>query len=309
MDNQITNTGTKAVSQFLNQKNVLEKFSELLGTKAQGFIASVISAVNSNDLLKNATNESIYASALMAATLDLPVNANLGLAYFIPFNNKKLNKQECQFQIGYKGFIQLSMRSGQFKTISATPIFENQLINENPLTGFEFDFTKKSENVIGFAAYFKLLNGFEKTLYMTVDELKKHGGTYSQTFKKGFGLWNDNFEAMALKTVLKLLLSKFAPLSIEMQKAQIADQGIIRNVDTMEVEYVDNPDETLKGKLLDRKNEIQRGLSHLEKCNNLEEIEMFQESIFATDLEAELKEEIAIKIDSLTKNNTNEIAK
>jgi len=116
MENQLATTGTKAVSQFLNQKNVLEKFADLLGTKAQGFIASVISAVNSSELLKNATNESVYAAALMAATLDLPVNQNLGFAYFVPFNNRKANKQECQFMVGYKGFIQLAMRSGQFKT-------------------------------------------------------------------------------------------------------------------------------------------------------------------------------------------------
>ena len=242
---QLATTGTKAVSQFLNQSNVLQKFADLLGTKAQGFIASVISAVNSNDLLKGATNESVYSAALMAATLDLPVNQNLGFAYFIPFNNRKANKQECQFQIGYKGFIQLAMRSGQFKTISATPIYENQLVSENPLTGFVFDFTKKSQNIIGYAAYFSLINGFEKTLYMNVEELKKHGVTYSQTFKKGFGLWNDNFDAMAQKTVIKLLLSKYAPLSIEMQKAQIADQGVIRDVETMQVDYVDNSKEPL----------------------------------------------------------------
>lgn len=238
-------TGTKAVSQFLNQSNVLEKFAQLLGTKAQGFIASVISAVNSNDLLKGATQESVYSAALMAATLDLPVNQNLGFAYFVPFNNRKANKQECQFMVGYKGFIQLAMRSGQFKTISATPIYENQLVSENPLTGFVFDFSKKGQSIIGYAAYFSLINGFEKTLYMSVEDLKKHGVAYSQTFKKGFGLWNDNFDAMAQKTVIKLLLSKYAPLSIEMQKAQIADQGVIRNHDTMEVDYVDNSKEPL----------------------------------------------------------------
>jgi len=241
----IQTTGTKAVSQFLNQSNVLQKFADLLGTKAQGFIASVISAVNSNDLLKGATNESVYSAALMAATLDLPVNQNLGFAYFIPFNNRKANRQECQFQIGYKGFIQLAMRSSQFKTISATPIYENQLVSENPLTGFIFDFSKKGQKIIGYAAYFSLINGFEKTLYMSVEELKKHGVTYSQTFKKGFGLWNDNFDAMAQKTVIKLLLSKYAPLSIEMQIAQIADQGVIRDVETMQVDYVDNSKEPL----------------------------------------------------------------
>jgi recombination protein RecT len=271
MENQLATTGTKAVSQFLNQKNVLEKFSELLGTKAQGFITSVISAVNSNDLLKNATNESIYSAALMAATLDLPVNQNLGFAYFIPFNNRKANKHECQFQIGYKGFIQLAMRSGQFKTISATPIYENQLVSENPLTGFVFDFTKKGQIVIGYAAYFSLINGFEKTLYMSVDELKKHGVAYSQTFKKGFGLWNDNFDAMAQKTVIKLLLSKYAPLSIEMQKAQIADQSVIRNADTLEVDYIDNQIETPL--MIDEAKENERIIEYINAAKSIEELE------------------------------------
>lgn len=272
-NNQLATTGTKAVSQYLNQKNVLEKFSEVLGTKAQGFIASVLSAVNSNELLKNATNESIYASALMAATLDLPVNQNLGFAYFIPFNNRKTGKQECQFQIGYKGFIQLAMRSGQFKTISATPIYENQLVSENPLTGFIFDFTKKGQKVIGYAAYFSLINGFEKTLYMSAEELKNHGVKFSQTFKKGFGLWKDDFDSMAQKTVIKLLLSKYAPLSIEMQKAQIADQGVIRNVDTMEVEYVDNQKDIQTPAEIDEAKAIDNCEKFINEAKSIEQLE------------------------------------
>ena len=298
-NNQLATTGTKAVSQFLNQKNVLEKFSELLGTKAQGFIASVISSVNSNDLLKNATNESIYTAALMAATLDLPVNQNLGFAYFIPFNNRKTNKQECQFQIGYKGFIQLAMRSGQFKTIAATPILEGQLISENPLTGFEFDFKNKGGQVIGYAAFFSLINGFEKTLYMSIEELKKHGTQYSQTFKKGFGLWNDNFDAMASKTVLKLLLSKYAPLSIEMQKAQIADQSVIKNVDTMEIEYIDN--KALSPSEIDAEKELVNIINHLERVSSIEELEILEESLVDIPLTSEIEELIKTKKTSLKK--------
>ncbi len=270
---QLATTGTKAVSQFLNQSNVLQKFADLLGTKAQGFIASVISAVNSNELLKGATQESVYSAALMAATLDLPVNQNLGFAYFVPFNNRKANKQECQFMVGYKGFIQLAMRSGQFKTISATPIYENQLVSENPLTGFVFDFSKKGQNIIGYAAYFSLINGFEKTLYMSVEELKKHGVAYSQTFKKGFGLWADNFDAMAQKTVIKLLLSKYAPLSIEMQKAQIADQGVIRNPDTMEVDYVDNSKEMSTPLEIDEAKAIQNCEKFINEAKSIEQLE------------------------------------
>lgn len=238
---ELATTGTKAISTFLNQKNVLEKFANILGEKAQGFIASVITIVNSNSLLKNATQESVYSAALMAATLDLPLNNNLGFAYIVPFNNTKERKQEAQFQLGYKGYIQLAMRSGQFRTIAVTPIYDGQLVSENPLTGFEFDFkAKRSEEVVGYAAYFALINGFEKTLYMTKEEAERHGKQYSQTYKRGFGLWNDNFDSMAQKTVLKALLSKYAPMSVEMQKAVIADQAVIKNAETMEVDYVDN---------------------------------------------------------------------
>ena len=126
----------------------------------------------------------------------------------------------------FRSFIQLAQRSGLFKTISASPIYDGQLIENDPLKGFVFDFTKKkSETVIGYAAFFSLLNGFEKTLYMSVEELKKHGLKYSQSYKndktRAYSLWETNFDAMAQKTVLKLLLSKFAPLSVEMQKAVI----------------------------------------------------------------------------------------
>lgn len=109
-----------------------------------------------------------------------------------------------------------------------------------------FDFNqKKSDNIIGYAAHFSLLNGFEKTLFMTADDLKKHGAKFSQTFKKGYGLWKDDFDSMAQKTVIKLLLSKFAPLSVDMQRAVITDQAIVNDADTEDVTYVDNDIEVL----------------------------------------------------------------
>ena len=240
---QLTQNGLTAKSLF-SQESVKKKFTELLGQKAQGFITSVLQIVTSNELLKKADPHSVYHSAAVAATLDLPINQNLGFAYIIAYNQKQADgtfKSVAQFQMGYKGFIQLAQRSGQFKTISACPIYEGQLITQNPLTGFEFDFTKKtSDVVIGYAAYFQLLNGFEKTLYMTVDELKKHGTKFSQTFKKGFGLWKDDFDSMAQKTVIKLLLSKFAPLSIEMQKAVTVDQSVINDENGNDVTYSDH---------------------------------------------------------------------
>src|SRR3990172_142226 len=132
-------------------------------------------------------------SAMMAAALDLPINPNLGFAYIIPYGD------QAQFQMGYKGFIQLALRSGQFKTIASCPVYEGQLISENPLTGFVFDFTKKtSETIIGYAAYFKLLNGFEKTEYWTKDKVEKHAKRFSQSFKKGEGTWVSDFDSMAM---------------------------------------------------------------------------------------------------------------
>lgn len=278
---------------FFAKDNVKAKFQELLGKRASSFITSVLQIVASNDLLAKADVQSIYQSAAVSATLDLPLNNNLGFAYIVPYKNKQKDgtyKDVAQFQMGYKGFIQLAQRSGQFKTISASPIYEGQLIAENPLTGFEFDFTKKeSDKIIGYAAYFKLLNGFEKTLYMTKDELTKHGVRFSQTFKKGFGLWKDDFDSMALKTVIKLLLSKFAPLSIEMQKAVITDQSVINNAEANDVQYVDNKEEYVDAELVSETKQIANIEQSVKSAQSISELEEISETLIANgiDLTAE----------------------
>lgn len=236
-------TGIKQISNFLNNPNVLEKFSNILGEKAQGFISAVLTIVNQSDNLKQASPESVYTSALLAASLDLPINPNFGFAYIVPYWNGKTKKQEAQFQIGYKGLKQLAIRSGQFKTIIAKEVYEGQLIDDNnTILGYTFNWSgKTSDKVIGYVSYFQLLTGYESTYYMPIENIQKHALKYSQTFKKGFGLWSDDFDKMALKTVSKLHLnSGEAPLSIEMQKVVIADQSVIKNAETMEVEYVDN---------------------------------------------------------------------
>ncbi|MDM1720561.1 recombinase RecT [Acinetobacter towneri] len=226
---------------FFAKPMVQEKLKELVGKNAPAFATSVLQIVNSNSMLVNADPQTIFSAACMAATLNLPINNNLGFAYIVPFKNNKENKIEAQFQLGYKGYIQLAQRSGQFSRIAATPVYNGQLISENPLLGYEFDWSvKPSGEPIGYVAFFKLINGFTAELYMSKEEVMKHANKYSQTAKKGFGVWKDQFEAMALKTVLKLLLSKQAPLSIDMQKAQMADQAIIRDVDKDEFDYIDH---------------------------------------------------------------------
>lgn len=244
METQLT------VKSLFGKDTVKQKFAEMMGKKSQGFITSVLQIISQNKLLANADPNSVLQSAMMAATLDLPLNNNLGFAYIVPYNQKFKDEKGiwqtkivAQFQMGYKGFIQLSQRSGQFKTIASTPIYDGQLVSQNPLTGFEFDFTQRtSDKIIGYAAFFQLLNGFEKTLYLTTDEVKRHGGKYSKSFTHTNGLWNTDFDSMATKTVLKLLLSKFGPMSIEMQKSVIADQGLINNAETEDISYVDHED-------------------------------------------------------------------
>ena len=293
MSQQLTTNQPLTAKALFSQGNVKSKFEELLGKRASAFITSVLQIVSSNELLSQAEPNSIFHAAAVAATLDLPLNNNLGFAYIVPFKDNKKNCVLAQFQIGYKGFIQLAQRSGQFQTISATPIYEGELVESNPLTGFRFDFTKRvSENVVGYAAYFKLLNGFEKTLFMSADDLKKHGVKYSQTFKRGFGLWKDDFDAMATKTVLKLLLSKFAPLSIEMQKAVITDQGIINDIDGNEIRYADNAEVVID-------KEEERISLMIDDCKTVEELVKLQPEVERYD---SLTDKYEVKFSELSEN-------
>lgn len=235
--------------EFFSKENVKTKFKDLLGARATQFTTSILQVANSNELLKNADPLSIYNAACIAAILDLPLNNSLGFSYIVPFNQRQKDgsyKQMAQYIIGYKGFIQLAQRSGQFQTISAKAVCEGQIVDDDGFEGFAFNWKgKKSEKIIGYAAYFKLLNGFEKTLYMSVEQLKAHGLKFSKTFSnektRKSSLWENDFESMAQKTVLKLLLSKFAPLSVEMQTAAITDQSVINDADNItDVTYVDN---------------------------------------------------------------------
>lgn len=229
---------------FFKQDSVQSKFKELLGNRANQFITSVLQIANNNAMLSNADPVSIYNAAATAAVLDLPINPNLGFAYIIPFNEKQKDGSyisKAQFQIGYKGFIQLAQRSGQFKTLNCVAVYEGdedgdvyqRLINIIPKK-------PSTNNIVGYAAFFQLLNGFEKVYYMDKSQIESHALKFSQTYKKNFGVWKDDFDSMAKKTVIKLLLNKYAPLSIEMQKAVITDQAIINDVNGEDVTYLDN---------------------------------------------------------------------
>lgn len=229
--------------ELFKKDDVKKKFENLLGAKSSAFITSVLQVVQSSALLEKADPTTVYQAAATAAALNLPLNNNLGFAYIIPYA-KKNGETVAQFQMGYKGFIQLAMRSGEIKTIAACPICEGQLISANMLTGYVFDFNKKkSDKVIGYAAYFSLLSGFEKTEYMTREQVDVHAYRFSQAYKRKYGPWMDDFDAMAQKTVLKKLLSKYAPLSVDLNTAILADQAVVIDHEAGEVQYIDNGDD------------------------------------------------------------------
>lgn len=244
-----SNTNLVALKGYFENDSVKKNLQAMLGQKAQGFATSVLSVVNNNKLLQNANPASIYSSAMVAASLDLPINPNLGFAAIVPYGN------QAQFQIMTKGLLQLAIRSGVYAKITNAVVHEGELVKYDPFTDeYVFDANKRtSDKIVGFMAYFRTVGGYEKYFYMTVDEAMAHGKRYSKSFNNG--VWKDNPQAMCLKTVLKLLLSKYGILSIEMQRAIRFDQGVVKGdftqmenideIDEAEVDYVDNPQSTV----------------------------------------------------------------
>lgn len=236
MANEVASKNQKpaTLQSMVTSAGIRERFNDVLGKKAPAFISSLISVANNSDMLAKADPTTVITAGIMAATLDLPINQNLGFAYIVPFYNGKKRITEAQFQMGYKGYVQLAMRTGQYKTINASEIYEGEIKSRNRLTG-EFELGERtSDKVVGYIAYFRLVNGFEKYLYMTKEEVEAHAKKYSQTYKKGFGLWITDFDSMAIKTVLKRLLSKYGILSVEMHNMATAlsnDGAVIRDKD------------------------------------------------------------------------------
>lgn len=257
METQIT--PIKQLKTMLSSDSIKSRFKEILGQKAPGFISSILSVANGNTMLQGAEAQSVLNAAVIAATLDLPINPNLGYAAIVPYNDRKKGTCVAQFQLQYKGLVELCLRSGQFASLIDEVVYEGQLVRKNKFTGeyiFDED-AKTSDKVIGYMAYFRLVNGFEKTFYMTLEEVEKHAKTYSQTYKNGYGVWKDSFDCMARKTVLKLLLSKYAPKSIQMQQALTFDQSVVKSdlsstdIEEAEITYIDNEKPSAKERLME----------------------------------------------------------
>ena len=240
------NCGVPALKAMLNTTSVQNKFKEMLGKKSVGFLTTISNVVTNNDLLQKAETTSIVLAAAQAASLDLPINPNLSYAAIVPFNDTKNKRCLAQFQLMRDGWVELALRTGQVVALVNEPVYEGELVSRNRfIDEFVFDENKRtSDKVIGYMAYIKLINGFEKTVYMTAEECKAHALRFSQTYKRGFGLWKDNFDAMALKTVLKKLIKKYCPKSIEMQRAMEADnasfQGDVNDPENAQPIYADN---------------------------------------------------------------------
>lgn len=224
-NNIVAQKEAKTLKGMLESPAYKKKFEEMLGKKAAGFMSSIIAVTNNNNYLMKADPATVIGAAAQAAMLDLPINQSLGFAYIVPY------KGAAQFQLGYKGYIQLAQRSGQYVDIGAKTVYEGELEYENRLLD-KFRFGERTgDKVIGYLAYFRLTNGFEKMLFMTLEEMQVHAKKYSQNYKGGTDKWGlADFNVMAEKTVLKRLLSKFGPLSIEsvqMSQALSNDGGVI----------------------------------------------------------------------------------
>ena len=234
----MANNNLVQLKNTLKAPSVEAKFKEMLGKRAPQFMTSITSVVTNNALLQKADVNSIIMGAATAASMDLPLNQNLGYAALVPFNSK----EGCfaQLQVMVKGWVELFLRSGQCQNIICETVYEGQLVKKNKFTGeYVFDESaKKSDKIAGFMAYFRLSNGFEKTEYMTVEEVKAHAQKFSQTYRKGIGPWKEMFEQMGQKTTLKRLLTKWAPKSIEMQQMAIFDQSVVKG-DINDIEHAE----------------------------------------------------------------------
>ena len=242
MSNEVTVSTTSQLKKWFSNESLIKQLSSQLSISPQAFTSSVLSVVNNNSYLRTADPASIYGAAMVAASMNLQVNPSLGECAIIPYG------KQAQFQVMTSGLVQLAMRSGVIKSLINEVVYEGQLVRKNKFKGiYEFDEdAKTSDKVIGYMAYMETVEGFEKTLYMTVDEVKAHAKKFSKTFQKGGGIWVENFDAMAKKTVLKQLLSKWSPKSVA--PARQFDQAVVKinpdegqtDIEDAEVVYVDN---------------------------------------------------------------------
>lgn len=216
------NNPGRMMKQVLNLKSMKELFQNALHDNSGKFIAGLIDLYSSDSYLQKCAASDVAKEALKAASLNLPINKQMGLAYIVPYYDNKLKQYIPQFQIGYKGYINLCIRSGIYRTINAGVVYEGEFVKEDKLTGkVDLSGQKTEDTVIGYFAYMETLNGFSKCLYWTKDKVTKHAEQYSKSYKNAGSAWKSNFDEMAKKTVLRNLLSKYGLLSVEIEFAEM----------------------------------------------------------------------------------------
>lgn len=251
-------------SAFLATDAMKKKVNEMVGgEKGQQFVTAIISAVSANPQLAECDNASIVSAALVGQALNLSPSPQLGQFYMVPFNDSKRGCKVAQFQIGYKGYIQLAIRSGQYKKLNVLAIKKGELKKYDPLNEeievelIENEEDREKEETIGYYAMFEYLNGFRKTLYWSKEKMEAHALKYSMGYraKKGYTFWEKDFDGMAYKTMLRQLISKWGIMSIDltMQKALGSDMAVVNDNGTYD--YVDNNEMEMETEVISVKNE------------------------------------------------------
>lgn len=239
---------------FMTSNAITNKVNQIIGDEKSGkrFISSIISAVNTNPLLKECDNASILSGALLGESLNLSPSPQLGMYYLVPFNDKERGKV-ATFQLGYKGYIQLAIRSGQYKKLNVISIKDGELIKYDPLEEeikvnlIEDEEEREKANTIGYYAMFEYVNGFKKSMYWSKEKMEAHALKYSQGYradkqkKTAYTFWSKDFDGMAYKTLLRQLISKWGIMSVDMQQAYESDMAYIKD-DGSKV-YVDNQED------------------------------------------------------------------
>ena len=220
-----------AIRKTITGAGMQAMIQQRIGEKAGVFTTSLLDLIGDNTALQKCDINLVIKEAIKAPALDLPINNNLGFAYIIPYGNKP------SFIMGYKGFIQLAIRTGQYKHLNADAVYEGEEIIVDKIRGtMEVTGKPKSEKVVGYFAYMELINGFEKAVFWTKEQVTAHGKKFSKTFNNG--PWKSDFDAMAKKTILKSLISKYGPLSIEMTSALSSDTADFKGHDAMAQEEI-----------------------------------------------------------------------
>ena len=249
VNNSLQKNKKATFSSFVTSDGVKKKINEMVGGQdGQRFITSIISAVSNNPALAECDQGSILSAAMLGESLKLSPSPQLGQYYMVPFNDRKRGGKVAQFLIGYKGYIQLAVRSGYYKKLNVLAIKEGELVSYNPLEEeievnlIDDEELRENTPTMGYYAMFEYTNGFKKAMYWSKAKMEAHAINYSSGYKakKGYTFWEKDFDGMAYKTMLRQLISKWGIMSVEMQKAQETDMGVITDDG---VEYVDNYEE------------------------------------------------------------------